>query len=137
MRLTRVTHWGRTLGVSLLLGVFLILAGCGKPQATVSGKVTYKGKPVPAGQITLIAPESGKAIAADLDSSGSFTCPGTLEVGNYLMFIMPPIPKQLPPGTPIQKVPFDVPKKYQDPKTSPLKEEIKGGKNELTIDLKD
>jgi hypothetical protein len=46
--------------VSLLLIVFLLLAGCHSGTAAkVSGKITYKGEPVPSGSITFHNAQGG------------------------------------------------------------------------------
>jgi len=49
---------------ALLLAVLALVVGCSSepPMAQVSGKVTFKGQPVPAGWISFI-PESGKGSA--------------------------------------------------------------------------
>jgi len=126
----------------LLLGALLALTGTGCPagkrEGTVSGKVTYKGKAVNGGNVNFLLPDKGIGSQATLDDSGKFTLPGTLAVGNYKVFIQPPPPKQLPPGTPSEKTPtLDIPKKYQDPKTTTASADVKVGPNDITIELRD
>jgi hypothetical protein len=53
----------------LLLG--LSATGCGG-TGTVSGKVTYKGKPVPSGTITFQGSD-GNPVSAQLDKEGNYT----------------------------------------------------------------
>jgi hypothetical protein len=42
------------------------------PTATVTGVVTYKGKPLEVGRITFMHSKSGHAAATDLNADGSF-----------------------------------------------------------------
>jgi len=110
--------------------------GCGgSPEGTVQGKVTYKGAPLGAGVVNFLS-DKGRAATADLDSSGAFKMSGPLPVGNYKVFVTPPTPKQLPPGTPPEKtVPFNLPPKLQDPAQTPVTKEVKAGPNDFPIDL--
>jgi hypothetical protein len=101
----------------------------------VSGKVTYKGAPLTAGVVNFHS-EKGNASQANLDSSGAFKMSAPLPVGNYKIYVTPPIPKQLPPGTPPEKTePFTLPPKLQDPGQTPVTKEVKAGPNDITVDL--
>ena len=128
----------RTLGVALCVAI-LGLAGCeaAKPEGTVSGKVTYKGSPLASGTVNFHASDKGTASQANLDSNGAFKLPGTLPAGNYKVFVLPPVPQQLPPGTAQPKVDFNLPPKFQDLGQTPVTKEVKAGSNEFTIDLAD
>jgi len=129
----------RVLGASLLLVAalsVLLLAGCkGKPTGTVSGKVTYKGQAVTTGSVNFFAPEKGIGADAKLDSSGKFTLSQPLEAGTYKVYVTPPLPEQLPPGSTAKPAPFDVPKKYQDAVTTSVSKEVKPGPNDIPIEL--
>src|SRR5688500_15244146 len=50
------------------------LAGCSntEPTGTISGKITFQGKPVSAGLITLDSEEGGIHAVAELQSDGSY-----------------------------------------------------------------
>ena len=124
--------------VALLIAI-LAMVGCGgaKPEGMVSGKVTYKGSPLANGVVNFHAPEKGTASQANLDSNGAFKLPGTLPAGNYKVFVLPPVPQQLPPGTAQPKVDFSLPPKFQDPGQTPVTKEVKAGPNDFTIDLAD
>src|SRR5207248_2752857 len=115
------------------------LTGCGggKKMGTVSGKVMYKGQPVTAGEVQFYIPEKGLGSSGKLDDSGAYTLAGSLEAGSYKVYIQPPIPEQLPPGTAPKRVTFDVPKKFQDVKSTPLTKEVKAGSNDIPIELTD
>lgn len=62
--------WRRRL--ALILPLFVVL-GCGPGKGTVSGRVLYKGKPVPGGRVTF-QPANSKfnSVHADLDEQGHY-----------------------------------------------------------------
>jgi hypothetical protein len=100
--------------------------------------VTYKGKALTEGTINFINPDKGHASIGDLDSSGAYTLQGTLPAGTYKVYFNPPVPQQLEPGKmPKAKAPYPLPSKLQDPKQTPVTKEVKGGDNDITIDLTD
>jgi hypothetical protein len=67
--------------------VFVLAAGCGAGTGTVSGKVTYLGKPVPAGRITFRpADPKQNTVSADLDADGNFP-PVALPTGEVTVSI--------------------------------------------------
>src|SRR5918993_690853 len=58
------------LGLLILLPV---LAGCGQKLGQVSGKVTYKGQPVPAGWVTFRPADPAlNAVPVELTEDGTF-----------------------------------------------------------------
>jgi hypothetical protein len=69
---------------SLLLVLFLMGAGCAA-KGTVSGKVTYQGKPLPGGMVTFVTEQGGHAVSSDIGSDGSYTIekipPGPVKIG--------------------------------------------------------
>lgn len=117
----------------MLIGV----TGCapaGKPQGKIRGKVTFQGKPVSSGEVNFFQKSTGVAVVAPLDNEGRFTVTSPMDTGLYNVSIVPPRPKQLPPGTPPEQLPpFPVPPKYLDPVQSDLNKEIKAGDNDLEI----
>lgn len=124
---------------ALSLAICLIPIGCeSASEGTVSGRVTYKQQPVRDGVVNFYAEEKGAAAQADLDDAGAFTMNGPLPVGVYKVAILPPLPEQLPPGSPLATPkPFEVPAKYQDAGGTPLTQEVKAGNNDFTIELTD
>ena len=57
-----------------LLLVFPVLAGCAPRVGHVTGKVTYKGNPVPAGWVQFRPADPGQnSVTAALDADGTFT----------------------------------------------------------------
>jgi hypothetical protein len=118
------------------VGSSLALGGCqDQPAGTVSGKVSYRGKPVTTGSVNFYAPEKGVGATAELDSSGAFTIKEPLDAGNYKVYFLPPPPQQLPPGQKARQVTFGVPRKYQDASSTPLSREVKTGENEFPLEL--
>jgi hypothetical protein len=128
----------RALGILFLLGGILVPAGCGSghPVGEVAGVVTCNGEPVTTGTVNFYAPEKGLGDSAPLDASGKFKFTRPLDVGTYKVYIQPPPPQQLPPGSPLQPmVKLNIPQTYQDAAATPLSKEVKTGKNEFPIDL--
>ncbi|MFO0877731.1 MAG: hypothetical protein U0840_10290 [Gemmataceae bacterium] len=124
----------------LVLSSAVALVGCagGKPTGSVSGKVSYKGAPVTSGFVNFFAPERGAASQGKITESGTYTLEGVVDAGTYKVYLQPPLPEQLPPGTkPKAKAPFSVPAKFLDGNSSPLSKEVKSGKNDINLDLTD
>lgn len=130
------------LFVSLTL---LFFAGCSGgeggydgPEGDVHGKVTYKGKAVPAGTSIQFSSEKGFNNAATLDDEGGYEIT-KLPVGTYKISLTPPVVEQpddanveAPPEPP---PPF--PGKYTQAETSGESFEVKEGDNEYNLEIKD
>jgi hypothetical protein len=85
--------------------VFVLAAGCGPGTGSVSGKVTYLGKPVPAGRITFRPADSRQnAVSAELDAEGNYPAidlpTGDVAVGidNREFEPQPAMGPSVPPG---------------------------------------
>jgi hypothetical protein len=65
----------RTLSVAALVVVLAGALGCGSKQTDVTGKVTYKGKSLVAGNVTLVS-ASGTSHSGAISSDGTYTIPG-------------------------------------------------------------
>lgn len=133
------------LGTALLLVSLPLGCGPGGPQkGSVSGKVTYKGQPVPKGTITFIATSAeGRNATGELDPEGNYTlqteAPGDgALLGDYNVTIYAhdePILDYIP-TTPV-KPKILAPVKYEKPETSGLKATVKSGSNRFDFDLTD
>lgn len=123
----------------------LFLSGCGsgRPKtASVHGKVTYKGQPVPRGTVTFI-PDGGTAATGEIGSDGSYTLttfrkgdgaiPGTHKVVITAMQdrSSQPLEAWSPLAPPI------IPTKYMNLSTTDLRAEVKEGENVCDFVLED
>lgn len=150
MRLSR-RMWG-TIPVLL---VAVGLSGCGASSSTVSGKVTYKGNVLKAGNITFISSEGKPSASTSIDENGTYTCKaptGKVKVAVETASLKPQMkggqaPKNSPPpgqtspyqsndATDMSKRFTEIPEDYADPEKSGLSYEIKGGSNTINIELK-
>jgi len=135
-----------------LAALALIAPACGESgpeMGRVSGKVTYKGQPLTKGIVAFIATDANR-----MNASGTITPDGTFTLhtpnfgsgailGDYDVAITgaePPSEDGVLPGmAPLRKKEKDpsvIPKKYEDPKTSGLKETVKSGTNTIDFELK-
>lgn len=135
----RLGKWPLKVWLIVVSATFIGFSGCGpatKPQGKIRGKVTFQGKPLDAGEVNFFQKSTGTAVTAPLDNEGRFTVTSPMDTGTYNVSIVPPRPKQLPPGTPPETLaPFPVPQKYLDPVQSDINKEIKPGDNDLEIEI--
>jgi hypothetical protein len=141
---------GRWVPVLLLLP----LAGCGKGTGFVTGKVTYRDKPVPSGAVTFHG-ANGRTDSCSLDAEGNYTIPQA-PVGPVKVTVvtgLPPRPAPVigrpggekPPqhpgegkagGTrPALRKHLVLPKKYEDPQQSGLTFTVARGTQTINIPL--
>jgi hypothetical protein len=142
------------LAPAIALGLaFLGTVGCGSKQTgDLSGTIKYKGKDVVTGTVTVYDADK-KAYQGSIDQ-GKYSVKGIPQgVVTVVVVSADPGPakgEKLPgkdrPGrekrpTPEDQVPitgwFALPKKYEDPATSPLKTTIGPGSNSFDISLTD
>jgi hypothetical protein len=133
----------------------LVILGCGgKPTGDLSGSVTYKGKSVVHGTVTVYDTE-GKPYQGGIDQ-GKYTVKNVPE-GAVHIIVMSPDPgpagtgAETPdgrgrPGREKRDVGpvggqitgwFPLPKKYEDPNNTPFKTTVKAGMNPYDLELKD
>ncbi len=140
----------RSFSLSICLLVFGT-SGCGPTEPkrnAVSGKVTYKEKPIADGSITFLSPEGG-VVGGGAIKDGKYDIPaqGGLLAGTYKVSISQPDPKGKPPEAVAGEAPGMgaqvpegrevrdlLPKKYNTETT--LTAEIKSGDNTVSFDLK-
>ena len=143
----------------------LFFAGCSgeskkrPPMAKVSGKVSYKGKPVTDASVTFIMEGSPRVATGQTDASGNFklttfdTNDGAF-IGTHKVTVVKiasvagnKAPEALKPED-LAKMSKDgslqkslktegIPQKYADVKTTTLKYTIEPGSNEKAIELED
>jgi len=80
--------------------LFLLLPACGKvaknPTGEVSGKVTYKGAPLPCGTVTFFGADN-ESTSAPIGSDGSYSA-SAVPLGNVSITVATP-----PPGVPPER----------------------------------
>jgi hypothetical protein len=130
----------RRAALGVLAAAALALAGCsGKSPGAVGGKVSYRGEPVPAGEVHFLMKEKGVGATAKLDAGGQFKFDAPLAPGTYAVAVVPSPAEPTGPGgaaKPAAAAPA-FPAKYQDPLNSGLTCEVKPGKNDIPIVLTD
>ena len=133
--------------VRLLALVPLLAAGCGGGKGDLTGKITFGGKPLPKGQVSLQA-RDGKMYAADIQPDGSYTITGIPSgsvkiavtcidesVTEYYRALAQagkgnaPAPKEPPKPT------YAIPDKYNDFNSSGLTAEVKSGSTPTTFNI--
>jgi hypothetical protein len=133
--------------VLALAAVATIPLACGKSgpeMASVRGKVTYKGQPVPKGTVTFVATDPSRRNATGaIDSDGSYRLqteqPGDgAMLGDYKVTVSAHDEAILDyiPAKPVPKK-LLAPEKYENPSTSDLKKTVVSGSNTIDLELKD
>ena len=121
----------------LLCTMTVTMLGCKAPvvPGTVSGKVSLKGKPIPAGEVAFVHIKGTSGASGPVSSDGTYKLADPLPPGVYQVYVVPPpLPAPTPPGmtptapaTPVIQV--DIPPKYQTEATSGLTADVKSGPN--------
>ena len=137
--------------LALALAVPALLCGCGSKTGRVSGKVTYKDKPVQGGTVTFLV--SGKHSASSpIGEDGSYSIE-KVPVGPAKISIVPPVPAGPGGGGPMmdpskfgggvekpaaqpKTKPLNLPEKYKNPEKSGLEYTVTPGSQEHNIPLK-
>jgi hypothetical protein len=139
-------RWGEkpAMFLKFVLGFSLFSLGCGPYSGSVSGKVNYKGKPLPGGLVTIVHPD-GRTKQTKIQPDGTYSIPdapgGDVKIA---VKTVPPIPSL--PGNPFDKgqkveaakpagdyVP--IPGKYANQESSGLATKISRGSNTFDIEL--
>jgi len=123
--------------------VALVTAGC-QSKGNVTGKVTYKGKPLVYGTVLFVCSDKA-SVQAMIQSDGTYSAAG-LAVGDAQVAVNSPNPKIIGMNAnwkdPKKKPPpfdvpgwFDIPAKYGSDSTSTLTYKVQGGQNVYDIEL--
>jgi hypothetical protein len=124
----------------------VFFAGCGPasvPTASVTGKVSYKGKPLTAGTVSFL---NGGTVSSSLIQNGQYTVPNAAVGANKIGVVTPSAPdaKQMKMKMGDKDVSAQapeivaVPPKYNDPENSGLAYTVTAEKTQTyDIDLKD
>jgi hypothetical protein len=139
----------RALGTALLLAA-LALTGCRASVATVSGTVTYRGKPVTSGTVVFVGEDHRVSLPAPIQADGTYTA-RRVPVGSVKVVVDNPRPVFIgrssggprptvddPEVTANREVAahyVPTPPKYRDPDQSGITLEVHGGTNPFDITL--
>ena len=133
-----------TITLPLFAAAVFGLIGCGPSGTTVEGKVTYQGKSVVWGSVTLVASD-GSVHQVGIETNGTYTIPkvplGGAKVGVESSAPPKPNPNRgdargsAAPPTPPAGAWFAIPVTLADPKTSGVTLDIRSGQP-ADIDLK-
>ena len=133
----------RVVNVSAVTFLLLLFpVGCekGPAKGEVRGKVTFKGQPVKEGRVTFLNPKEGGAAEALIGADGAYAVQGGVVVGEYVVEITPLVqivdtdPGKSPPA-PVEKPAPDIPMKYRQQGRTPLRANVKAGKNEIDFQM--
>jgi hypothetical protein len=140
-------RYGSMLPIMLLLP--LLATGCGgQGKGTVSGKVTYQGKPLPSGFVTFV-PEQGAALHSEIQSDGSYRM-NNVPLGAVKISVEPKSAQDTLKSSAMPRNPKDfskaktamtesdakIPSRYADPNKSQLTYTVTKGSQQHDIDLK-
>jgi hypothetical protein len=118
----------------------ILLSGCGgaaphNPTGTAKVHVAYGDQPVSEGSVQLVSPGNGKGSFGSLDAKGEATLTG-VETGTYTVVVFPPAASDPDPQRPEAPKQYpNIPAKFRNQSTSPLKAEVKAGENDIRVDL--
>jgi hypothetical protein len=139
----------------------LLLAGCSSSQGTITGKITYQGKPLPAGTVTFVPTQGGHAVTSEIQDGEykvtkvpvglvkiAVTTPSQAPSPQFLetkMALPADLLEKAQPGksaespakAPKAKKPVPIPTKFSDPDKSGLTYTVKRGPQVFDIDLPD
>jgi hypothetical protein len=143
------------LARGLTVCLFLLSAGCGS-KGTITGTVSYQGKPLPSGSVMFV-PQTGTPVTATIDD-GKYTVekvptgPAKIGVtsvnfdapsGQMAQMMMPPKDAPIPPEARKAmeargqgKKGIKIPENYGDPEKSGLTHTVTGGQQVHDIPLK-
>ena len=152
----------RRLAAVLLLPALVGLAGCSAGKGDVSGKVTFKGQPVPAGRVTFVSEAGNQTSLSAAITDGQYTLsnfpagPAKISVETFAPVASAPpgsspsgpgVPPGVtagfkPPenGNPYASAPgryVQIPQRYANTDQSGLKYVVTPGKQEHAVELSD
>jgi hypothetical protein len=139
----------KKITIALTLALSFLVMGCGKPTATVEGKVTYKKDPVPLGEIHFVG-ENGVSRSSPIGSDGTYKIVDA-PLGQVVALVEAKKRKETAKRLRLDSDTIEeselegpspefislVPEKYSVRETSPFNFKIVSGKQIIDLDLKD
>ncbi|WP_299465298.1 hypothetical protein [uncultured Gimesia sp.] len=125
----------------LIVCAISIFVGCGgsqadtKPMGAVSGTINLADKPLTDCRINFNSSKTGIGAGGDLKEDGSYTLDGMIPVGEYTVFITPPLDFS-PANAQQQSGLSSLPAKYRGESSSGLTADVKEGEGKYDFDLK-
>jgi hypothetical protein len=139
LKQSSVRMWRFAGGSAMLIGLLVVLVGCGpgKPLGAVRGTVHFRGNPVTKGVVMLYSPELGYGNQKEIKPDGTYFI-GNLPYGPFRIAVQPPSVlddfggKSLPTMRVIEV--DNIPERYRNPSTSGFSCDITGPRT--TVDLR-
>ena len=127
------------IGLTFVIFAIVLSNGCGPsdasvPLAPISGKVTYRGKPLPHGQVVMIR-GSGQMIAGEIQADGTYRIEAP--VGENMVQIFCAVDSSPMEGKGIKDPKSLVPRRYTSYATSGLTVNVLDGENTKDWQLTD
>jgi hypothetical protein len=135
--------------LTVLLLTMLLTMGCSPSDrqalSLTTGIVSYKGKPVADADVTFTPtggvgkPAYGRSGADGTYELSTYGNKDGAAIGEHSVTVVKQVPKggKIDPSNPYQEYDSVLPKKYGDPKNSPLKFEVVSGGSQYDIELQD
>jgi hypothetical protein len=123
-----------------LIAIVLAASGCGggTTKVTVSGTVSYHGRPLSGGMLQFVSADGGAPAAAPIRKDGTFIMTGVVP-GDVKVSLQATPTSAGPSGdktaTGKTITPDDLPEKYRDPETSGLSYTITPATKQLEIKI--
>ena len=125
-------------GASLLLSLML-LVGCGRSPATVTGVVSMDGQPLQRGNVGFAPVSGGMKATSRIQSDGSYELSTNrdsgLQLGDYQVTVVSREPGESKGSGPPMPGKTLIPIRYGRVKTSKLNYTVESGSNTINIEL--
>jgi hypothetical protein len=130
----------RAVAVVVLMG--MSLSGCGRPTGSVSGKVTYQGKPLTSGLVIFVDKDGFVSQPAGIEVDGSYAAQGVYVGPTKVCVETHPLsggdggPALTKDGKEVPRARYvPIPAKYKDAKQTELSLDVKSGANLFDIEV--
>lgn len=136
--MTQQSKLSKILLAMLFCGSVVLASGCSNepPKGTVSGTVTFEGKPYSNAGVMFISLETGNGSGGDIKPDGSYALADPIPVGTYSVYFAPKAvelaPGAQPPPAYMDKT---IPEKYWGEGSTDIKIDVKEGPNVVPIDI--
>ena len=80
--MTRFSSWRLAFALLLVGAASLLSIGCSRPVGSVTGKVTFQGKPLKGGNVAFVSSEGRQSFASGIKEDGTYEVPN-IQGGSY------------------------------------------------------